>query len=134
MCMLYVPDRRPAQCGFVGRECLTSTCIHLCTCMCVVFLTGDLPSAVWPAGFAACVCVLWLFPDRRPAVRSGRQGLLRVYVYCGSSLTGDLPSAVWPAGYAAFVHVLWLFPDRRPAECGLAGRVCCVCMCVVALP
>ena len=58
----------------------------------------------WPAGFAAFVHawpVLLLFPDRRPArVWSGRQGLLRV---------------------------LWLFPDRRPAECGLAGRVCCVC-------
>ena len=35
-------------------------------------LTDDQPSAVWPAGFAACV-----------------------YVCCGSSLTSDLPSAVW---------------------------------------
>ena len=70
---------------------------------------------------------------------SGRQGLLRVYVCCGSSLTGDLTSAVWPAGFAAcvccsvcacvvaFVRVLWLLPDRRPAECGLAGRVWSVC-------
>ena len=38
-------------------------------------LTGDLPSAVWPAG---------LVPH--------------VFVCCDSSLTGDLPSAVWPAG------------------------------------
>ena len=85
LCMLYVPDWRPAQCGFVGRECLTFTCIHLC--MCVVFLTGDLPSVDWPPGFAAFVPVLWLFPDRRLAL-------------CGL------------AGRGGCVCVLWLFPDR----------------------
>ena len=106
--MLFVPDWRSAQCGFVGRECLTSTCIHLCTCMCVMFLTGDLQSAVWPAGFAAFVPVLWLFPDRRLALcgLAGRGDCL--CVCCGSSLTGDLPCAVWPAGVTACVCVVAL--------------------------
>ena len=78
-------------------------------------LTGDLPSAVWPAGVAACVCVWWLFPDRRLALcgLAGRGDCL--CVCCGSSLTGDLPCAVWPAGVAACVCVWWLFPDRRLA-------------------
>ena len=48
----------------------------LCTC-CYSSLAGDLPSAVWPAGFAV------------------------VYVCCFSFLTGNVPSAVWPAGFAA---------------------------------
>ena len=58
-------------------------------------LTGDLPSAVWPAGVAACVCVLWLFPDQRPAKcdLSGRD-CVRFKCVCCLSLTGDLRSVV----------------------------------------
>ena len=55
----------------------------LAACMCCgSSLTGDLPSAVWPAG---------LVPH--------------VFVCRGSSLTGDLPSAVWPAGLVPHVCV-----------------------------
>ena len=39
---------------------------HVFVC-CGSSLTGNLPSAVWPAGLVACVCVLRLLPDRRPA-------------------------------------------------------------------
>ena len=75
--------------------------------------------------------VPWMKDNLRP---EAEVSLCCVYVCCGSSLTGDLPSAVWPAGLAACVRVLWLLPDRRLAECGLAGRVGCMCTCVVAPP
>ena len=94
----------------------------MCTLLicCGSSLTGDLPSAVWPAGLAACVCMclLRLLPDRRPAEcgLAGRVGSMCVYV-C-------VAAPPWPAELAACVCmcVLWFLLDRRPAECGLAGR------------
>ena len=54
VCVLWLfPDRQLALCGLAGRG----------DCLCVCggsSLTGDLPSAVWPAGVAACVCVVAL--------------------------------------------------------------------------
>ena len=63
-------------------------------------LTGDLPSAVWPAGLVPPVLVCRgssLTGDLPSAVWPA--GLVPPVLVCrGSSLTGDLPSAVWPAG------------------------------------
>ena len=58
-------------------------------------LTGDLPCAVWLAGVAACVCVLWLFPDPRLPCAVWPAGVAAC-VCGGSSLISDMPSAVWP--------------------------------------
>ena len=78
--------------------------MHMC---CGSSLTGDLPSAVWPAGLVPHVfvcCGSSLTGDLPSAVWPA--GLVpHVFVCCDSSLTGDLPSAVWPAGLVPHVFV-----------------------------
>ena len=88
------------ECDLISRI----GCMQMC---CSFSLTGDLPSAVWPAGLAPHVfvcCGSSLTGDLPSAVWPA--GLApHVFVCCGSSLTGDLPSAVWPAGFAPHVFV-----------------------------
>ena len=105
-CVLQLlSDQQPAECilasGFVACLCFGSS------------LTGDLPSAVWPAGLVPHVfvcCGSSLTGDLPSAVWPA--GLVpHVFVCCGSSLTSDLPSAVWPAGLVPHVCVLWLLRD-----------------------
>ena len=59
VCVLrLLPDRRPAECGLAGR--VGPACVCVC---CGSSLTGDLPSAVWPAGLVPHVFALWLLRD-----------------------------------------------------------------------
>ena len=89
--------------------------------MCCGFsLTGNLPSAICPAGIVLGLHVYLVCPCQ--ATGPGRECLTCTCIYvcmCVVSLTGDLPSAVWPAGFAVFVRVLWLFSDRRPTQCAV---------------
>ena len=89
---------------------------------------------VWPTGVAACVRVLWLFPDRRLALcgLAGRGDCL--CVFCGSSLTGDLPSAVWQDlhNYVCFDNLSYCdffvsccstFSSLSPFNCGIKAKI-----------
>ena len=85
------------ECGLISRI----GHMHMC---CGSSLTGELPSAVWPAG---------LVPH--------------VFVCCGSSLTGELPSAVWPAGLVLHVFVRCGSSLTNRCECFANHIACSTC-------
>ena len=73
--------------------------------ICGSSLTGDLPCAVWPAGVAACIRVLWLFPDWRLA----ECGLARLtYVYFDNLSYSDFCST---------------FSSLSPFNCGIKAKI-----------